>query len=43
MNPRAGLTLHEKMVARGAAANAFLYDDLRFDEMLALLDSKKER
>jgi hypothetical protein len=40
MNPRAGLTLHQKMVAQGAAGNAFLYDDARFDEMLTLLDRK---
>lgn len=40
MNPRAGLTLHQKMLAQGAAANAFLYDDERLDEMLGLLDSK---
>jgi hypothetical protein len=43
MNPRAGLTLHQKMVAQGAAANAFLYDDGRFDEMLLLLDSEDNR
>lgn len=40
MNPRAGLTLHQKMVAQGAAGNAFLYDDARLDEMLTLLDRK---
>jgi hypothetical protein len=40
MNPRAGLTLHQKMAAQGAAGNAFLYDDERFDDMVTLLDSK---
>ncbi|MGZ5199927.1 MAG: hypothetical protein ACXWC4_09170 [Telluria sp.] len=42
MNPRAGLTLHQKMIAQGAAANAFLYDDDRLDEMLTLLESKAQ-
>lgn len=43
MNPRAGLTLHQKMVAAGAASNAFLYDDERLDAMLALLDHEAAR
>jgi hypothetical protein len=41
MNPRAGLTLHQKMTAQGTAGNAFLYDDERMDKMLGLLDSKE--
>lgn len=41
MNPRAGLTLHQKMVAQGAAANAFLYDDERLDKMVTLLDDDR--
>lgn len=39
MNPRAGLTLHQKMAAQGAAGNAFLYDEARLDAMVTLLDS----
>jgi hypothetical protein len=41
MNPRAGLTLHQRMTAQGTAGNAFLYDDERLDKMLGLLDSGK--
>jgi hypothetical protein len=37
MNPRAGLSLHEKLVAHGAAANAFLLDQKRLTHMLALV------
>jgi hypothetical protein len=37
MNPRAGITLHEKLIAQGAAANAFLLDEKRFAAMRALL------
>lgn len=37
MDPRAGLSLHEKLVARGAAANAFLLDEKRLQSMRALL------
>jgi hypothetical protein len=38
MNPRAGITLHEKLISQGAAANAFLLDEKRFAAMRALLD-----
>ena len=37
MNPRAGITLHEKLISQGAAANAFLLDEKRFAAMRALL------
>jgi hypothetical protein len=37
MNPRAGLSLHEKMVAHGAAGNAFLLDEARLAKMRALV------
>jgi hypothetical protein len=37
MNPRAGLSLHEKLVAHGAAANAFLLDEKRLASMRALV------
>jgi hypothetical protein len=37
MNPRAGLSLHEKLVAHGAAANAFLLDEKRLASMRALI------
>jgi hypothetical protein len=37
MNPRAGLSLHEKMVAQGAAGNAFLLDEARLAKMRALV------
>jgi len=37
MNPRAGLSLHEKLVAQGAAANAFLLDEKRLAGMRALV------
>jgi hypothetical protein len=37
MNPRAGLSLHEKLIAHGAAANAFLLDDKRLAHMRALV------
>lgn len=37
MNPRAGLTLHQKLVARGAADNAFLFDEKRLAHMRRLV------
>jgi hypothetical protein len=37
MNPLAGLTLHEKLVAQGAAANAFLLDEKRLAGMQELV------
>lgn len=37
MDPRAGLSLHEKLLAQGAGANAFLYDEKRLASMQALL------
>jgi hypothetical protein len=37
MNPRAGLSLHTKLVAAGAASNAFLLDKKRLDAMQKLL------
>jgi hypothetical protein len=37
MNPRAGLSLHEKMVAQGAAGNAFLLDEARLAKMRAMV------
>lgn len=37
MDPHAGLTLHQKLVAQGAASNAFLLDHKRLQEMQALL------
>lgn len=37
MNPRAGLSLHRKLVAQGAASNAFLLDEKRFQAMQALV------
>jgi hypothetical protein len=37
MNPRAGLSLHEKLVAQGAASNAFLLDEKRLANMRALV------
>lgn len=37
MNPRAGLSLHEKLVAQGAASNAFLLDEKRLAAMRALV------
>jgi hypothetical protein len=37
MNPRAGLSLHEKMLAEGAASNAFLFDEKRLTGMRALV------
>lgn len=37
MNPRAGLELHEKMVAQGTAANAFLLDEKRLAKMRAMV------
>lgn len=36
MAPRAGLGLHEKLVAQGAAANAFLFDEKRLARMRVL-------
>jgi hypothetical protein len=37
MDPRAGLSLHEKMLAEGAAANAFLFDEKRLAGMRTLV------
>jgi hypothetical protein len=37
MNPRAGLTLHEKLIAQGAVANAFLLDEKRLAGMQQLM------
>lgn len=37
MNPRAGLSLHRKLVAQGAASNAFLLDEKRCQAMQALV------
>jgi hypothetical protein len=37
MNPRAGLSLHEKLIAQGAAANAFLLDEKRLAVMRTLI------
>jgi hypothetical protein len=37
MDPRAGLRLHEKLVAQGAAANAFLLDEKRLANMRAMV------
>jgi len=37
MNPRAGLSLHEKLVAQGAAGNAFLLDEKRLARMRAMV------
>jgi hypothetical protein len=37
MNPRAGLSLHDKLVAQGAAANAFLLDEKRLARMRAMV------
>ncbi len=37
MDPRAGLRLHEKLVAQGAAGNAFLLDAQRLRNMRALV------
>jgi hypothetical protein len=37
MDPRAGLRLHEKLVAQGAASNAFLLDAKRLQGMQALV------
>ena len=36
MNPAAALSLHEKLVAQGAASNAFLFDEKRLARMRAL-------
>lgn len=36
MDPGAGLRLHEKLVAQGAAANAFLFDEKRLARMRVL-------
>lgn len=36
MDPRAGISLHEKLVAHGAAANAFLLDEKRLARLRAL-------
>jgi hypothetical protein len=37
MDPRAGLSLHEKLVAQGAAGNAFLLDEERLRNLRALV------
>jgi hypothetical protein len=37
MDPHAGLSLHEKLVAQGAAANAFLLDEKRLARMRAMI------
>ncbi|MFC3457789.1 hypothetical protein [Massilia haematophila] len=37
MDPRAGLSLHRKLVAQGAASNAFLLDEKRLRAMQALV------
>jgi hypothetical protein len=37
MNPRAAVTLHEKLIAKGAAANAFLLDEKRLAGMRQLV------
>lgn len=37
MDPRAGLSLHEKMLAEGAASNAFLFDEKRLAGMRTLV------
>lgn len=37
-NPRAGLSLHDKLVAQGAAENAFLFDRPRMERMRRLLN-----
>ncbi|WP_211464621.1 hypothetical protein [Collimonas silvisoli] len=37
MNPRAGLTLHEKMVQAGTVGNAFALDEARLAKMKALI------
>lgn len=38
MNPRAGLTLHEKLLGQGAAGNGFVLDDERLAGMRVLFD-----
>lgn len=38
MNPRAGLTLHEKLLGQGLEANAFVLDDERLAAMRALFE-----
>jgi hypothetical protein len=37
LNPRAGLDLHQKLVAQGVAGNAFLLDAGRLKKMQALV------
>lgn len=37
LDPRAGLTLHAKLVAQGAASNAFLFDEKRLAHMRSLV------
>lgn len=37
MDPRAGLSLHKKLVAEGAASNAFVFDETRLANMRALI------
>jgi hypothetical protein len=43
MDPRAGLSLHQKMLAQGAAENAFFYDEKRLAHMNALLAGLPQR
>lgn len=43
MDPGAGLRLHRKLVAQGAAANAFLLDEQRLARMRALVERAKAR
>jgi hypothetical protein len=42
MNPRAGLTLHEKLLGQGAEANAFVFNDERLANMRKLFDRLPE-
>jgi hypothetical protein len=43
MDPGAGLSLHQKLLAQGAAENAFLYDKKRLTDMKALLANAPQR
>lgn len=42
MNPRAGLSLHEKLLGHGAEDNGFVLDDKRLAQMRALFDRLPE-
>jgi hypothetical protein len=42
MNPRAGLTLHEKLLGQGFEANAFVLDDARLAAMRGLFQRLPE-